>query len=447
MKLAQEPRRDGAVVGESLRSNEGEGERQPSANCQVGSSRRQPSQEKQRYCSEGFSEMVSISRRRDRVSSPPKVRFNIRLPRKDNQLGRVLGYRTTLPLLKSIFTSEAAATVIKNLQGYGPSSAALHSILEIIKVLVKELDADTDNCFLGTLPKHISRSSRAEPTIDSRCSIDPCVFMGMTPTRFRELFILDKSFQIPLERFLERSGWTDQRVAELATQDLEFLITHQFGNFLVQRLMGSYPRLFKAVYSLCQSQFTKLVVNEFSSRVMQNLVETSTEFREFSLRRFKSQKQLWLKNIAGLFVLNSCMKHSAPESYKFVEEHVFSSMSGLENSKNLKRALVSLVDSTPQSYHSKFATVLGVSQNMPYWLNDKYLTYLLIAFVRSRYEPAWNGLLKLIRESLPKLLKTRYFKLLINKFISLEIIDIIQTLHQTLVRVRKEDVQDRKSVV
>src|SRR3990167_7931613 len=77
---------------------------------------------------------------------------------------------------------------------------------------------------------------------------------------------------------------------------------------------------------------------------------------------------------------------------------------------------------------------------MPYWLNDKYLTYLLIAFVRSRYEPAWNGLLKLIRESLPKLLKTRYFKLLINKFISLEIIDIIQTLHQTLVRVRKEDV-------
>lgn len=369
-----------------------------------------------------------------------EVRFNIRLPAEFEDEPSRVDYVTPLPLLKSIFGSEAEIIAIQRFQGLTISQHALQSLYQLLKQLVNDLKADEQSCFLGTLPKHLIRASRLATSAESQSIIDPNSFFGITPIMFRERFVLDSTGSSQLELFLEQSGWAETYVAELVAQDLEFLITHKFGNYILQKLMNVHNKLFRAVSEICHLQFTKLVTNEFSSRVMQNLVENSTEFRTFAIGVFKHKKHLWLKNIAGLFVLNTCMKKSEPESYKFVEDHVFANISNLESSKNLKRALVSLVDSTPISYHIRYAKALKLTENIPIWLNDKYLTYLLIAFVRCGYQPAWDALLELIRDSMPQLLKTRYLKLLLNKFISLEINGFLGPLHEALVRIKTNDI-------
>jgi len=304
-------------------------------------------------------------------------------------------------------------------------------VKDLMTHLVHLLSSDPEYCFLGALPKHMERASRhtgeQAPQVSKAVEIE-----GMGVGNFRENFICDKQGAAALQQLLESSSPQLQQIAAVVRHDLPYLITHKFGNYVLQKLIPVDDQLKSAVIRLACIHFDVLVINEFSSRVMQHLVENDLGFRIEALHQFAEKKDLWLKSIAALFVLSSCMRHSTPKEYAFVVDFLLKSRPRLLASKFYKRATVSLVECLPEDRLHPVFEFISFAHSLHESLEDKYLTYVLIAFLRREHAPALELLCTAIEDDLASLLRCIYFKLLLNKLLSLGHTRLLHRLHFSL---------------
>lgn len=86
------------------------------------------------------------------------------------------------------------------------------------------------------------------------------------------------------------------------------LITHKFGSYVLQKLLSKDDLTMDLLMAYCLENFNSLILNEYSSRVMQSLIEKSSDFRKKALEKFEANFDLSLSKTTSVFLLISCIK-------------------------------------------------------------------------------------------------------------------------------------------
>ena len=326
----------------------------------------------------------------------------------------------------------------KNSMSKYSDNPPLKYIGAVYDYVMQMLNEDQVYSFLGTLPKHLERATKQSP--EEIHKMQPTIpgvdLKAISRDDFKEFFLQSKSGASKLQEIFDIGNEHDKsRITKIVIGDLEQLMIHKYGNYIVQRVATTSPALCGIVRSLCMDRFDQFVVNEFSSRVMQSQVEISASFRGYALERFNLRKDLWLKSIAALFVLSSCLKcETSTDHFKSVKAFLLSNKPKFFSSKYMKRAMVSVVESCPIEKLPGLFQDLNIRTNIIRYLDDKYMTYLLVAFIRRDFEPCIELICDLLAQELSNLLLKSYSKLFINKLLSIGKQPILRKLNKALLK-------------
>lgn len=303
-----------------------------------------------------------------------------------------------------------------------------------MQFIVETLSADGNSEFLGSLPRHLVRAAKLSlerPQLDLD-GINQEISI-ISYEEFKSKYISSAQESARVQLYLDHCSRAKLlEVGELVKNDLDNLLTHKYGYLIVRSLIGVHLELTNRTQYLCAANFAVMATNEFASRTMQRLVETSDQFRLYSLKRFSKDTSLWLKSVPGLFVLAACLRCSDSREYNFVTDLLLNNRSKLIASKIMKRALVSVVEALcNEELHYVFG-YLNIERKFMRFLEDKHMTYILIAFTRRDFVPAVKILTDQIRSHFKELVSKPYFKLLANKLISVASEHTLNAINESL---------------
>ena len=146
--------------------------------------------------------------------------------------------------------------------------------------------------------------------------------------------------------------------------DIDFLMLHEYGCYVVQRVMQrSYTNIGR-VEKFCREHFIKLAFNEFSSRVLQILIKNSSEFRQFVFESLKGKLNMCADSISVVFLLAVAIESSLdPSEYDYIKTTVFTKTKSIIQSKFLKRLVVVLIENLPEQGLDQLFVKLKIDDN------------------------------------------------------------------------------------
>lgn len=128
--------------------------------------------------------------------------------------------------------------------------------------------------------------------------------------RIFEISTLSKESSMSIQWYI--SECSQEELAALADKvklRLPELIVHKFGSFVIQRLLIHFDQAYAMVEHFCMLKFDDLIKNEYSSRVIQLLIEKSKSFCNFSLSIFKRNIEKAIGTSSACHLLVACLKN------------------------------------------------------------------------------------------------------------------------------------------
>ncbi len=312
-----------------------------------------------------------------------------------------------------------------------PMTAAC--LAPVMQFIIEALNKTTTSEYLGSLPRHLDRATRLSLERPQPDDLNKKLSQ-LRYQEFKSKYTLSASGSLAIQSYLDNCSKKEALViGELILEDVEFLLTSKYGHCIIRSLIGVHIELTNRAANLCIIKFETMATNEFASRIMQKLVEHVNSFRLFSLKKFSIDNSLWLDSIPGLFVLAACMRHSHYSEYRFVTDLLFKDKSKLLSSKVMKRVLVSVVEASGDEELQYIFGYLNIQRKFKRYLEDKSMTYVLIAFMRSNFMPAVRLLANQIASNLKELISKSYFKLLANKLISVGSQHVLTAINESLI--------------
>jgi len=205
--------------------------------------------------------------------------------------------------------------------------------------------------------------------------------------------------------------WVMQIIDEATLKEL---LTHKFGNYVVQRLLERSEVFRRQVGKVCLESpetFIQFATNEYSSRVLQVLVgfEASLSIEVVSL--LKARLSVVANNASATFLLTATLKAlNKDEHFLFIIENLRQRQDYWLGKRFFKRILVSLIKfSNEKALADIFLSISGIFSNSNLF-EDKYSVFIAMAFLDRRYRPAEMALTALIRNRLADIVLKKEFK-------------------------------------
>ncbi len=341
------------------------------------------------------------------------------------------------PINKIRFPSRLATQCSENETGLSVNLKTATSLSPAMEFIIENLSLDRRNSFLGSLPMHLRRAAKYVHERSS-ANLDELSreLSQISYTDFKSKYISTAGGMIKMQTYLDICTRQEAIVVgNIIKNDCEALLMNKYGYSVLRPLIGIHEELSNRIQHLCTNKFNILVIDECASRVIQRLVQYNDSFKEFCLNQFQQNKSLWLKHIEGLFVLATCMKFSDLSEYQFVIDVVFKNTRNLTKSKTMKRVMVSIIEACQDDYLDYIYSILEVESNLIRYLRDKYMTYILIAFLRREYSPVTALVARLIASQLKEMFSKTYFKLLANKLLSIGSDKVLDTINTSLLNI------------
>lgn len=367
---------------------------------------------------------------------PENIRINIKAPsptRAELQFIRLDETKTFSNLEKypqTLRVQEPDLNMLatpKSTRNFGP---VMHYIIEA-------LGSGGDSSYLGSLQRHLKRDPKKSldnSNIDFKALSEE--IRSMNYVDFKHKYASSASGVSMISEYLSTCVKEQGiMIGELVKHDFEFLLSQRYGHLLIKSLIGIHQELTDRALDYCVRKFCILAADEFACKVMQRLVEESSLLRLYALKRFSKNSSLWLRNVGGLFVLTTCMKCSQVHEYQYVLDLLLKNPKKLVASKLMKRALVSVVEACPIKELDFIFELLHFDQNFIRYLDNKFMTYIMIAYLRRVYKPAIDMMVRHITTDFSELLSTRYFKLLANKLVSVGSDPVLEAINCSLLSI------------
>ena len=232
------------------------------------------------------------------------------------------------------------------------------------------------------------------------------------------------------------------RLFGFVRNNLDFLVAHRFGSYLIQKLLVRDGRMAALLTEYCQAFFYQLANDEYSSRIMQRLIELSPTFRRFAMLTFKSDLELYTKGVAAGFLVSAGVLHSQNEEERdVIMNHIKkgSPHKILEN-KYFKKILVTYLTVCSSEKLDKLFSWLRFDKGIRYFLQDKHSCFILVKYLERHHHKSCAAMINTLKRKTVSTIRTKFFGYFIGQLVKKqETVRICLEISETLRSINRED--------
>lgn len=245
----------------------------------------------------------------------------------------------------------------------------------------------------------------------------------------------DQDISLAFQEFLERNGeYFLEEVSRQMSWQFNHFITHRFGSYVLLKLVNLTVSIRDPLTLFCKANFAELVEDQYASRIMDKLIEVSSDFRAFTTTYFRRNLLQYLENNRpALFLIKAVIRCSAQEEINFIKD-VLETDPGILNSKPFQKILVVYCQHCTFKNLQRIAEITEIRQNLIKFLENRFSTQILISMVERNIEFVCNELVRLIKSNLLGLMTTNSFKFLALSLINMAPSKVTQEVAYALIR-------------
>lgn len=206
-------------------------------------------------------------------------------------------------------------------------------------------------------------------------------------------------------------------LTEMLSPHFSELINHRFGSFVLQRLLVHFNPSFNVVESLCRENFKELILNEYSSRVIQLLIEKSRDFGNFALFFFKSNFDQAIASSSACHLLVACLKNGPPTGMADFIICRLKQKPSLLGKKFFHRVLLTYLNTCTESNLDKAAAIFGVFEKLTKLFNRRATTTLVQTLLQRNHQPTIDAICYQITNNPKQLFETLHFSSSMHKLV------------------------------
>ena len=234
-------------------------------------------------------------------------------------------------------------------------------------------------------------------------------------------WIIEKSTQskatsIELQEYI--LGCEDDCLAKLiriAQKRMIELMFHRFGNYIIQNLMQRSLGFTAAVRSYCEVRFDKLVANQYSSRVVQKLIEYDDQFRVFASQSFKQNIQYFLAQQTAWYLIVSVVRFADTEGERdIVSRYMQRCRTSWFENKSFLKVLIIYLEHCSEVQVKFFVKSVQLEKRLFKFLQDKLSCLIFFKLLERNEAFCEQILLGQLSRDLISLLQTHFFGYLVG---------------------------------
>ena len=253
--------------------------------------------------------------------------------------------------------------------------------------------------------------------------ISKAAFYKVSKTDLYSWATQSKASSLSLQFFAERCPPEClDRLSDLVKSNLDTLIIHNFGSYLVQRMLTRDRRLAQYLIGYCQSNFVLLANNEYSSRVMQRLMELSAPFRIFAMKSFRYNLSSFTEGVAAGFLVSAGILKAHTEEERDIFTFSISKEipTQLLENKYFKKILVTYLACCSEERLDVIFELLGVEDSIISFLQDKHSCFVIMKFLERKHRQTASALFRSIQYSPIEAISAKFFGYFIGLLIKKE---------------------------
>ena len=269
----------------------------------------------------------------------------------------------------------------------------------------------------------------------------------------RELFEMatrSKESSIHLQGVISEGSMHDLRhFTDKISAYYRELMVHKFGSFVVQRLIAKYHPAFNQIEEISKMEFKHLILNEYSSRVIQLIVEKSQSFRDFALSFFQHNFDIVLSSSSACHLLVSSLKNSEAIGFGNYILHHLKQQPILLANKFFHRVLLTYLQiALPDQLDDTFRS-LGVEYRILKIFNRRATNTVILTLLQREHAYSIETVLVNLARSPQLMFETRYFTFSMYKLSQDKPSSFTRAIFETLVSFSSAVIDDlsKKSVI
>lgn len=210
------------------------------------------------------------------------------------------------------------------------------------------------------------------------------------------------------------------------------LIYDPLGNYVLQKIIEKDQKVREAAEDFCMEDFGSLCQDQYASRVIQCLIETSEYFRVFSTDFFREHVWSLIDSMPSIYLFVTIIKCSKDDQeIDFVRNMIAKDYKSVIESKYMKRIVVSYLIKVQEEKLAELFLLFKLKRKLNFvkLFNDKFLPYVLLTFICRSFSPAVDLLQYYIQNNFKQLLKTKHFMFVIMKVMTIDSISDKSHMH------------------
>lgn len=199
-------------------------------------------------------------------------------------------------------------------------------------------------------------------------------------------------------------------IGKLLADFVPLLAQHPMGSYVAQRLAFRSAYFEAVLTKFCLREFQVLIHNEYSSRVIQVLIENYKKFRHAAAKLVKANLEECLGSSQAIHIVQACLQNStAGFDQAFVLQWLLERPQCMWR-KGYQKILVNQIKNCSDEYLDSIFYCLKVKENLAEFLQYKLLSFLLAALVLRNHIPTRNAILKAFKRHTSFLLSRKCVK-------------------------------------
>ena len=200
------------------------------------------------------------------------------------------------------------------------------------------------------------------------------------------------------------------------TKHLEVLATHQYGNYVLQVLSLRDLKIRNLVEDACRKNFLQWLGNEFSSRLLQHLLELSPSFQWFVSTQFSLKFELCRQDLSSLFVTVALIKSARdPGMLLFLDTFLQQKIQAALDNRFMRRLIVFYCEKAPENTLDLVFHEMVALFSQEKILRERTLVSILQGIMSRKHPGALSMLERLVKQRPEQLVKDGFFRFLIKK--------------------------------
>lgn len=231
-----------------------------------------------------------------------------------------------------------------------------------------------------------------------------------------------------------------QRLVKICSINIESLVNHPTGNFLIPKIIKRDQIFSKFAIKFCQKNFKRLTENEYSSRVLQFLIQSYSEFSLFAINQFRKNLPAYIQHFSSAVLVSVSIYQTEfdQESDFILDELTFGGRKILCK-KFFKRALVAYIANCSME---SLETLFYVLQRLMFhgeYFKERYSCLMLLGMAERGLHQALDFVATSIQCYAADCLKMPTFKFFLERIIeNPKLAELAQLISQSFKRLSRQ---------